>query len=195
MNRTDKRNNTAYYSERFIVFLIRLNLFLPFFIQIDFYWSRPSHNFVSLINIRENKMTEDQKGLVKNSWKVFRSIDPLLVGEVFYGKLFSEWPELRHMFPTEMERQYIKLTDMLGIIVARLDRLEELSQEILALAQRHAGYGAKPEHYKMVGEALIWTLQQGFGKDWTPALREAWLICYTILCDLMIKGSMKIQTI
>jgi hemoglobin-like flavoprotein len=136
-------------------------------------------------------MTEEQKGLVKNSWKVFRSIDPLLVGDVFYSKLFSEWPELRQMFPDEMERQYVKLADMLGIIIARLDRLDALTDDILALARRHAGYGVKPEHYKMVGDALIWTLQQGFGKDWTSELSEAWLNCYTILSDMMIKGSVK----
>jgi nitric oxide dioxygenase len=134
-------------------------------------------------------MTEEQKGLVKNSWKIFRSIDPLLVGDVFYSKLFAQRPELRSMFPDSMEKQYFKLTDMLGIIVARLDRLDSLAEDILELAKRHAGYGVKTEHYKLVGDALIWTLQQGFGKDWTTELKDAWVNCYGVLADLMIKGS------
>ena len=93
------------------------------------------------------------------------------------------------MFPDSMEKQYLKLTDMLGIIVARLDRLESLAEDILELAKRHVGYGVKTEHYKLVGDALIWTLQQGFGKDWTPELKEAWVNCYGVLASLMIKGS------
>jgi len=141
-----------------------------------------------------NYMTEEQKGLVKNSWKIFRDIDPLLVGDVFYSKLFAECPDLKLMFPADMHRQYIKLVDMLGIIVARLDRLDSITNDIVALAKRHAGYGAKPEHYKMVGEALIWTLQQGFGNDWTPALNDAWLTCYTTLSNLMVDATVNKKT-
>jgi len=139
-------------------------------------------------------MTEEQKGLVKNSWKIFREIDPLLVGDVFYSKLFAECPDLRHMFPADMHRQYEKLIDMLGVIVARLDRFDSITNDIVALAKRHAAYGAKPQHYKMVGETLIWTLQQGFGKDWTPPLNDAWLTCFSILSDLMIGASVNEKT-
>ena len=134
-------------------------------------------------------MTERQIILVKNSWKIFRDIDPLLIGDVFYSRLFQEHPELKRMFPKNMEEQYKKLIDMLSIVVSRLERLDELTTDIAALAQRHAAYGVKPFHYQVVGKALLWTLQQGLGKDWEADVSDAWLTCYNILSDTMISAS------
>ena len=134
-------------------------------------------------------MTEQQITLVKNSWKIFRDIDPLLIGDVFYSKLFMDHPELKRMFPRNMEEQYKKLIDMLSAVIGRLERLDELTIEIAALAQRHVGYGVKPFHYQIVGEALLWTLQQGLGKDWDDDAKDAWLTCYNILSDTMINAS------
>ena len=37
---------------------------------------------------------------------MIRGIDPLLVGDLFYTKLFTDHPSLRHMFPEKMNEQY-----------------------------------------------------------------------------------------
>jgi len=120
---------------------------------------------------------------------MIRGIDPLLVGDLFYTKLFTDHPSLRHMFPQKMDGQYRKLMDMLSIIVARLEKLDELTSDIADMARRHVKYGVRPAHYKMVGNALLWTLQHGLGKDWTPDVKEAWIKCYTTLSDAMINAS------
>lgn len=119
---------------------------------------------------------------------MIRQVDPVLVGDLFYSKLFADTPSLRHMFPKKMDEQYRKLIDMLNIVVARLERLDELNEEITEMANRHVGYGVRPAHYKMVGTALLWTLQHGLGKDWTPEVKEAWVKCYTTLADTMINA-------
>ncbi|HEV8284581.1 MAG TPA: globin domain-containing protein [Chitinophagaceae bacterium] len=139
--------------------------------------------------MRKQFMTENQIILVQKTWKIFRSIQPLLVGDVFYSKLFMVQPEFRKMFPVAMDEQYRKLMDMISIVVARLERLNEVTDEIAALGKRHAGYGVKPEHYKVVGKALLWTLQQGLGSDWTKEVEEAWTKCYTIMSDAMIQAA------
>ena len=134
-------------------------------------------------------MTEEQILLVKKTWKIFRGIDPTLVGDTFYSKLVSDTPALRRMFPRNMEEQYRKLIDMLTIVVGRLDRMEEINEDIAAMARRHVSYGVRPAHYKLVGKALLWTLEQGLGADWTPAVKEAWIVCYNTLADTMINAS------
>ena len=88
-----------------------------------------------------------------------------------------------------MNQQYQKLIDMLSTVVGRLDHLEDLSGEIAAMGRRHVSYGVKPAQYKKVGEALLWTLEQGLGKDYTPEVKEAWTKCYNTLADAMIKAS------
>ena len=134
-------------------------------------------------------MTKEEIILIKRTWKLFREINPVVVGDTFYSKLFLDNPSVRKMFPKEMNQQYQKLIDMLSTVVGRLDNLDELSSDIAAMAQRHVAYGVKPAQYKKVGEALLWTLEQGLGKDFTPEVKEAWTKCYTTLADTMIKAS------
>jgi len=129
--------------------------------------------------------------LIKKSWIDVRKIKPEILGDVFYTKLFYEHPELRKMFPQEMEEQNKKLIDMLNIIIERLEELDELKDEIIAVAKRHVDYGVKAEHYDMVGTSLLWTLQKALGKDWTEELKTAWTNCYTELAGTMINVASK----
>lgn len=134
-------------------------------------------------------MTERQMILVKNSWKLFRKIEPKFIGEVFYGRLFQQLPSLRAMFKGDMSVQYGKLVDMLSLVISRLDKPETVTEEIIQLAIRHVEYGVRPAHYKLVGEALLWTMEKGLGPDWTDETAEAWATCYTLLSDTMIKAA------
>jgi hemoglobin-like flavoprotein len=136
-----------------------------------------------------NILNATQVALIKKSWKALRGVDPKLIGDIFYSKLFADNPSLRKMFPQKMDEQYRKLIDMLSTIVARLDQLDALTDDITAMARRHVEYGVRPAHYRLVGNALLWTLKNGLGRDWTPETEEAWKKCYTILADTMINAS------
>jgi hemoglobin-like flavoprotein len=134
-------------------------------------------------------MTNQQVNLVKASWKIFQDISPELIGDVFYSKLFMAVPKVRPMFHITTQEQSKKLVEMLSVIVGRLDRLHELSEDIRQLAIRHVSYGVRAEHYEPVGDALLWTLAQGLGKDWTDEVKEAWTTCYRLLSQTMIDAA------
>lgn len=133
-------------------------------------------------------MTSSQILLVKKSWRLLRNLPPELVADAFYSKLFLDHPELRRMFPKQMDDQYKKLIDMLSSMVARLDNLGSLEQEIIEMAKRHVGYGVQNKHYEMVGAALLWTLEKGLGADWNEETAEAWAACYGIISGQMVQG-------
>lgn len=137
------------------------------------------------------ELNQHQIRLIQQSWRSFHGVNPSLIADIFYTKLFTDQPQLRKMFPADMEKQYIKLMDMLTSIFTRIDRLDEMGEELIAMAERHAGYGAKPAHYKAVGNALCWTLEKGLGKNWNEELKTAWVSCYTILADKMQSVSPK----
>ena len=44
-------------------------------------------------------LTKKEIALIKKSWTSFSKIDPLIIGDIFYSKLFFSNPELRKMFP------------------------------------------------------------------------------------------------
>lgn len=134
-------------------------------------------------------MTTEQINLIKRSWLIFRGIDPLLAGDLFYTRLFASNPSLRKMFPEDMKGQYVKLVDTLTVVVSRLESLETLTEEINAMAQRHVEYGVKPEHYNQVGTALLWTLEKTLGIEYSNEIKDAWLLAYTTLSETMIKAA------
>ena len=133
-----------------------------------------------------NTMTNNQINLVKKTWMIFQKIDPVLVGDVFYEKLFTDRPSFRLMFKKSKQEQSKKLVEMLNYIVSHLDALDGVGHEIRELAVRHTQYGVEPTHYQSLGTALLWTLQQGLGSDWNEEVKEAWSSCYCMLSDAMI---------
>lgn len=134
-------------------------------------------------------MTKEQILLVKRGWRLFSRIEPVLVGRVFYQKLFAEAPSLKRLFKTGADEQSRKLVDMLTTIVAQLDSDCDLDEQLRNLARQHQLYGVKSEHYKIVGSALLWTLQQGFGDEWNTKTEEAWEACYNSIAAVMLKIS------
>lgn len=130
-------------------------------------------------------MTPDQIGLIQKSFAKIAPIAPLLV-DLFYSRLFAEAPDLRPLFPADLTAQKIKLIDTLATFVLYLHQLETVRPKLEALGHRHLAYGARAEHYELVGAALIATLAVGLGPDFTPELRAAWVAGYAILAGMMI---------
>jgi hemoglobin-like flavoprotein len=141
------------------------------------------------------ELSQQQIKLIKQSWRSFRNVSPEAVGDLFYSKLFADHPSIRKMFPKDMREQYKKLVDMLTAIIVRIDNIGLLTDEITAMANRHLEYGVKPTHYKIIGDALLWTLEKGLKSDWNEEVKEAWTICYTILATTMINASTNQQQI
>ena len=104
---------------------------------------------------------------------------------LFYQRLFELDPSLRPMFPEDMTGQRKKLLQMLTAAVKGLDRLDQLVPVVQDLGRRHVAYGVTDAHYDTVGAALLWTLEMGLGKGFTPETREAWTAVYTLLATTM----------
>ena len=132
-------------------------------------------------------MTPHQIKLVQNS---FAQVAPIstIAADLFYGRLFEIAPSVRRMFPQDMAQQKMKLMTMLGVVVNGLSKIDALLPAVRALGKRHAGYDVHPEHFGPVGAALIWTLEQGLGDDFTSEVKEAWTTAYGVLSSVMIEA-------
>ena len=131
-------------------------------------------------------MTPDQVKLVQQS---FAKVAPISeqAAVLFYDRLFEVAPSVKAMFPDDMTEQRKKLMATLAVVVGGLSSLEAVLPAASALAKRHVSYGAKPEHYPVVGDALLWTLARGLGPQWTPEVAAAWTAAYTTLSGFMIE--------
>jgi hemoglobin-like flavoprotein len=123
--------------------------------------------------------------LVQRTWEMVLPIADD-AAQLFYGKLFELDPSLRRMFSsTDMAEQRKKLMQIITVAVRGLDRLGELVPAIEAMGRRHGGYGVTNAHYDTVGEALLWTLEQGLGDEFTPEANDAWALTYATLAGVM----------
>lgn len=129
-------------------------------------------------------MTPQQIELVQTS---FEKVVPIAgaAADLFYGRLFEIAPEVRPMFPQDMTEQKTKLMAMLGTAVTNLHKLDEILPAVKAMGERHKGYGVTAAQYAPVGAALLWTLEQGLGPDFTPEVKDAWTETYTALAGVM----------
>jgi hemoglobin-like flavoprotein len=130
-------------------------------------------------------MNPTQIKLVQES---FAKVAPIseTAAVLFYDRLFEIAPQVRAMFPADMTEQRRKLMATLAVVVNGLNNLESILPAASALATRHVSYGAKAEHYPVVGAALLWTLEKGLGDAWTPEVAEAWTAAYATLSGFMI---------
>ena len=130
-------------------------------------------------------MTPEQVRLVQGS---FARVAPISehAATLFYDRLFEIAPAVRAMFPGDLTEQRKKLMATIAFVVNGLGRLEEVLPAASELAKRHVAYGAKADHYPVVGAALLWTLERGLGEGWTPPVADAWRAAYSTLSGYMI---------
>jgi hemoglobin-like flavoprotein len=134
-------------------------------------------------------LTSEQIDLIRATWAAVEPIQDQ-AAEMFYQRLFRLDPGLEPLFAhTDMKTQRRMLMQTLAIVVKSVDRLDQLVPAVRALGVRHTGYGVKSEDYATVGQALLWTLEEGLGAAFTLAARYAWTAAYGLLASVMIDAA------
>jgi methyl-accepting chemotaxis protein len=106
-----------------------------------------------------------------------------------YDRIFTEYPQIRPMFPAEMKQQREQLLRVLVALVTNYDHREDLVPYLESLGNRHVRYGVVPEHYGIVGTALLSSLAEVAGKHWTDEYEGAWARAYTFAAEVMLDGA------
>jgi hemoglobin-like flavoprotein len=81
------------------------------------------------------------------------------------------------------------LMALINTVVHGLWHIDTLVPILLQLGQRHVGYGTQTAHYDMVGAALLWTLRQRLGAQFTAEVEAAWATAYTFIATTMLTGA------
>jgi hemoglobin-like flavoprotein len=111
------------------------------------------------------------------------------ITSLFYDRLFELNPKLRPMFGSlNLQEQGCKFMEMLALVISSLNDPVKFKQRLENMGERHLYYGVKREHYTTFGSALLWALEKGLGKDFTPAVREAWRAFYDMVAETAQNG-------
>lgn len=135
-------------------------------------------------------MTPEQIKLVQDSFELVKS-NADQAAQLFYNRLFDLNPNLRSLFNDSILDQGRKLMSVLATAVGSLSNLEKIVPVVEDLGKRHHHYGVTHQDYDTVGQALIWTLEQGLGDAFDQATKAAWLEVYGLLSSVMKEAAAK----
>jgi methyl-accepting chemotaxis protein len=110
--------------------------------------------------------------------------------DVFYARLFAVAPAVEPMFAaTDLRRQKSMLLATLVLLRKSLRNLDAIVPALRGLGARHVAYGARPEHYPVVGEVLIASMADVAGHAWRPEYERAWGAAFDVVAGVMLEGA------
>ena len=110
--------------------------------------------------------------------------------DVFYERLFAAAPAVKPLFAaTDLKRQKTMLLGTLVLLRKSLRDLGPIVPKLRDLGARHVAYGARPEHYPVVGEVLLASMAEIAGPAWTPEFERAWTEAFSVVAGAMIEGA------
>lgn len=114
---------------------------------------------------------------------------------VFYRNLFILDPSLRPLFHTDIEVQGRKLMEALAFTVATLENPAGLVPVLESMGRRHLSYGTRNEHYETVQAAMLKTLSEILGSQFTPQADAAWSAALGFITGAMIRGADSVKSV
>jgi hemoglobin-like flavoprotein len=110
--------------------------------------------------------------------------------DAFYRRLFAAAPAVRPLFAgTDLRKQKTMLLRLLGLLRTSLRDLGSIVPVLHDLGARHVAYGARPEHYPIVGAVLIDSMAEVAGDAWQPRHERAWQAAFDIVAGAMRDGA------
>jgi hemoglobin-like flavoprotein len=110
----------------------------------------------------------------------------------FYDQLFTEYPQVRGLFPANMEPQREKLLKAIIALVTHYDRPDQLLPALTTLGRNHVRYGAQLGHYAAVGGTLMSVLRRFAGDAWNSEYEGAWQRAYTFAAGTMMTAAVEV---
>lgn len=120
-------------------------------------------------------------------------LEPEPFATCFYDTLFELAPSARALFPADMGEQraklMIELSTLIGFATSATEGdVDRFVARAHRLGARHTAYGAEPEHYDIVGAALLAALREHVA-GWSDAHETAWSRLYRLVATTMLEGA------
>lgn len=116
------------------------------------------------------------------------STQPRALAARFYAELFTAAPRLRPLFPADMTSLQGHFEAALALVIRNLDDLTALQESLHDLGAQHIQWGARPEDYFIVRDALLRAIRSA-SASWTDELDADWRWAITAIMVPMLQGA------
>ncbi len=126
--------------------------------------------------------------LLKESWTLVEENQDRVAG-YFYARVFLSHPQVRDLFPVQMDVQRARLLGAIVTAIQNLEDPERFDEYLQSLGRDHRKFHVSPEHYDVVGAALLEALRAFGGEDWSIEYDQAWRDAYQVIARKMMAGA------
>lgn len=137
-------------------------------------------------------MTPNDIELVEHDVAALHEAADRFTGE-FYATLFELDPDVRRLFPADIDAQRTKLFDELQVLVSRATQFGDdasvatFVDRARGLGERHEVYGVTPPMYRLVEVSLLAALRDVVS-GFDDAHERAWVRLYRLVAGSMQHG-------
>lgn len=159
-------------------------------IEADFALIDKTHLEISELEnaVVDGFISKKQADLVKSTFEQFLEAGDS--GTIrFYERFFEKAPQLRELFHDDIERQARMFIQSLSVIVGSLSSPERAARVLKRLGEKHRGYGVETDHYGVMETALVETIRDVLGADFSDDAAEAWTAAFRLISSIMISAS------
>jgi hemoglobin-like flavoprotein len=132
-------------------------------------------------------MTPESIARLKTSFAAV-SASPRALASRFYQELFAAAPALRRLFPEDMTSLQGHFEAALALVIKNLEDVTVLQEPLRDLGAQHVRWGAKPEDYPIVRNALVRAIK-GSSPEWDDTLEADWRRAVTAIIVPMLQGA------
>jgi hemoglobin-like flavoprotein len=132
-------------------------------------------------------MTPESIGRLKTSFNEVAA-QPRVLAARFYEELFTAAPRLRPLFPADMTGLQGHFEAALALVIRNLENVAALHQSLAELGAQHVHWGAKPQDYYIVRDALIRAIRMS-SAAWSNELEADWRRAITAIAVPMLQGA------
>ena len=145
--------------------------------------------FAGIARERDDQMRPDQINTIQHTFAVATTNDPDLVG-TFYARLMEAHPDdIAPLFgkPGTLTRVQEGMGAALTDVVAHLDDLDHVSEQVIGLGMWHADF-IEEWMFDAVLAVLASTIADACGDGWTDEAAEAWGVAIGALRGMFMEG-------
>ena len=113
---------------------------------------------------------------------------PRALASRFYEELFATAPKLRPLFPADLASLQGHFEAALALVIRNLENMTALQESLRQLGVQHVHWGAKPEDYLTVRDALIRAIRSS-SSLWSSELEADWRQAITAIAVPMLQGA------
>lgn len=133
-------------------------------------------------------MNADQLDSIRETFRTLAPRGPELF-ERFVKRVRAASPTLGKLFPDEPRDHAQPYIAPCGMVVKNLHRLSAIEYLLLETGVRNQMLGMEPRDYGIIRDALLETLREGMGDEWTHDLHDEWMEAIQVVTSLMIRGA------